>query len=322
MGKLIKNRASKIAKEMDIKIENFEYVCSVHMEKGHLHIHFMAWDKNQEIQKTVIPKDKINNIRRDLTNYVFKDDLENFYNSKNKSKEDFQENIKNIFSEVDDIFEMSDEDYKKYLEELKALDLDFNKGKIFNINLKEKYVNEIMKDIYNLKKELPKTGRLNYGFMPEQAKRHLDAISKKILASNIEVRSSFSNYIESVRDISKFSSNNEKYIKQTEEKAEKELLKFCGNQILNVCKKIGNKEFSIERWDFEKRKEEIEEEQKNYERQEMIGLVSNLINFMTKSEKKNRNQLESFSRERGIIAKKELAKKLENKSQIDWENER
>lgn len=319
---LIKNKASKIAKEMNIKIENFEYVCSVHMEKGHPHIHFMAWDKNQEIQKTTIPKTNINNIRRDLTNYVFKDDLEKFYNSKNKSKQDFQENIKNVFSELDDIFEMSDEEYKKYVDELKSLDLDFNKGKIFNTDLKQKYVDEIMHSIYLLKKELPKTGRLNYGFMPEQTKKHLDLISKKILASNIEVRNSFSNYIESVRDISKFSSINEKYIKQTEEKAEKELLRFCGNQILNVCKKIGNKEFSIERGDFEKRKEEIEEQQKNYERQDMIGLVSNLINFMTKAENKNRNQIKTLNGDKSITAKKELAKKLENKSQIDWENER
>lgn len=318
---LIKNRASKIAKEMDIKAENFEYVCSVHMEKGHPHIHFMAWDKNQEIQKTVIPKNRINNIRKDLTNYIFKDELQIFYNIKNKSKDSFQENLKNMFSELDEIFNLNDEEYQKYVKELKSLDLDLNKGKIFNIDLKQKYVNEILRDIYNLKKELPKTGRLNYGFMPEQVKNHLDTISKKILASNIEVRSSFTNYIESVRDISKFSMSNEKYIEQSESNAEKELLKFSGNQILNICKKIGNKEFSIERGEWEKKKEVIEEQQKNYERQEMIGLVSNLINFMTKAENKNRNQLKNFSGEKSLMAKKELAKKLENKSSIDWEQE-
>ncbi len=98
------------------------------------------------------------------------------------------------------------------------------------------------------------------------------------------------------------------------------MLNFTGNQILNICKKINQKEFKIKRNEFEKIKEEIEEQQKNFERQEMLGLVTNLINFMTKRENKNKNMQKGKAD--SIVAKKELSKKLENKSQIDWENER
>ena len=317
---LIKNNSSKLAKQMGIKIEDFEYVCSVHMEKGHPHIHFMAWDKKQEILRSNIPKNNFAKIRTELTNYIFKDELQNLYNSKNKSKEDFKTFVKNIIKEVDPLFEIRDEEYKKYTEELKSLDIDLNESKIFNIDLHEKYVREIMKDIYLLRKDLPKTGRLNYAFMSENIKNEIDAISKKILANNIEVRKSFSNYIQSIKDITEFSSKNDKYISKNVKSAEDELLKFTGNQILNICKKINQKEFAIKKNDFEKVKEEIEEEQKNFERQEMLGLVTNLINFMTKSENKNRNIQKN--KVESIEAKKELAKKLENKSQIDWENER
>lgn len=316
---LIKNNASKIAKQMGIKIEDFEYVCSVHMEKGHPHMHFMAWDKNQEILKTTLPKSSFAKIRKALTNDIFKEDLQDLYNSKNKSKGDFKESVKDIFSELDDIFKMSDEEFKKYAEELESLDLELNKSKIFNKNLDEKYVKDILKDIYTLRKHLPKTGRLNYAFMPEDIKRELDLISQKILASNVEVRSSFSKYIESVKDLTKFSSKDEKYINKTVKSAEDELLNFTGNQILNICKKINLKEIEINKNDFQKTKEEIERNQRNFERQEILGLVTNLISFMTKNENKNKkiqkNKAESKE------AKKELALKMQNKSQIDWENE-
>ncbi|WP_250277597.1 MobP3 family relaxase [[Clostridium] colinum] len=317
---LIKNNSSKLAKQMGIKIENFEYVCSVHMEKGHPHIHFMAWDKNQEILRTNISKSNLAKIRTELTNYVFKDELQNFYNSKNKNKEDFKAFIKNIIKEIDPFFEISDEEYKKYTEELKSLDSDLNENKIFNIDLSKKYIREIMKDIYLLRKDLPKTGRLNYAFMPENIKNEINVISKKILASDIEVRKSFSNYIQSIKDITEFSIKDDKYISKSVKSAENELLTFTGNQILNICKKINKKEFNIRKEEFEKTKKEIEEQQKNFERQEILGLVTNLINFMTKNESKNKNIKKQNVD--SIEAKKELAKKLENKSQIDWENER
>ncbi len=317
---LIKNNSSKLAKQMGIKIEDFEYVCSVHMEKGHPHIHFMAWDKNQEILRTNIPKNNLSKIRTELTNYIFKDELENLYNVKNKSKEDFKTFVKNIIKEVDPLFDITDEEYKKYEEELKSLDVDLNETKIFNTNLDEKYITNIMRDIYLLKEDLPKKGRLNYAFMPEETKSKIDIISKKILANNIEIRKSFANYIQSIKDITEFSSKNNKYINKSVKSAEDELLKFTGNQILNICKKINQKEFNIKKNEFEKIKEDIEEQQKNFERQKMLGLVTNLINFMTKNENKNKNIKKQMAD--SIQAKKELAKKLENKSQIDWENER
>lgn len=318
--KLMKYNSNKIAKQMGIKTEDFEYVCAVHMEKGHPHIHFMAWDKNQEILRESIPKNNFAKIRTELTNYVFKDELQNLYDSKNKSKEDYKTFIKNIMKELDPVFEVSNEEYKKYCEELKSLDIDLNTSKVFNINLDEKYISNIIKDIYLLRKDLPKTGRLNYAFMPENVKNQIDVISKKILASNIEVRRSFSNYIQSIKNITEFSSKNDKYISKNVKLAEDELLNFTGNQILNICKKINKREFNFRKEVFENTKKEIEEQQKNFERQEILGLVSNLINFMTKSENKNKNMQKGKAE--SIAFKKELVKKLENKSQINWENER
>ena len=315
---LMKNNAKKMAKQMNIKTENFEYVCSVHMEKGHPHIHFMAWDKNQEILKTKISKKNFYNIRRFLTNDVFKEDLQILYENKNKSKDIYKDLLKDIVKEVDPTFNMTDEEYKKYFKELKTLDLDLNNSKIFNINLDDKYVNKIMRDIYLLRKDLPKTGRLNYKFMPENIKRKLDVISKKILANNIDLRRNFSNYIESMKEITKFGTENKNYIDKSIKLAEDELLNFTGNQILNICKNINKKEFEFRKEEFEKYKKEKEEEQRNFEKQEMLSLVSSLIDFISKNESKANNRLDRENKD-SIIAKKELAKKMENKSNIEWE---
>ncbi|WP_317367391.1 MobP3 family relaxase [uncultured Tyzzerella sp.] len=316
---LIKNNAKKLAKEMSIKIEDFEYVCSVHMEKGHPHMHLMAWDKNQEILRESIPKHNIYKIRRFLTNDVFKDDLQNLYDNKNKSKDNYKNFLKDMIKELDPTFTMTDEEYKKYDKELKTLDLDLNNSKIFNINLDDNYVSKIMKDIYLLRKDLPKTGRLNYAFMPENVKKEIDVISKKILASNIDVRKNFENYIKSMEDITKFSTKNEKYIDKSIKSAEDELLNFTGNQILNICKNINKKEFKIRKEEFEEYKKEKDEEQTNFEKQEMLSLLSNLISFMNKNESKNNNKFLKQNNENSLVAKKELAKKMENKSNIEWE---
>ena len=307
---LIKNNSSKLAKQMGIKVENFEYVCSVHMEKGHPHMHFMAWDKNQEILRTSIPKQNFANIRKYLTNYIFKDELQDIYNLKNESKKDYENSLK-------DMFDISDEDYRKILQEIKSFDEDMNESKIFNIALKDSCIENIMHEIYLLKNQLPRTGRLSYKFMPQDIKNHLDTISKKIIDDNLDVRTSFYKYIKSVKNVTEFSSRDEKYIDKNVKKAEDELLKFSGNQILKICKEINNKE-------FEYKKQEIEENKSKFENKQILGLMSNLINFMTREENKNKNKNKVSFRNKAdnINAKKELAKKMQNKSQIDWENER
>ena len=303
---MIENNASKIAKQMGIKVEDFEYVCSVHIEKGHPHMHFMAWDKNQEILRTSIPKQNFANIRKSLTNYIFKDELQDIYNLKNESKKAYENSLK-------DIFDISDEEYQKILNELKSFDKDMNDGKIFNINLKDTYINNIIKEIYLIREELPKTGRLNYKFMPQDIKDKLDKISKKIIANNLEIKTSYYNYIKSIKDIIEFSSKNDKYIDKNTKQAEDELFKFAGNQILKLCKEFNQKEFQY-------KKEEFEQNQKQFENKQILGLVSSIVDFMTKEENKNKNKA-SFIKAESKEAKKELALKMKNKS-LDWENER
>lgn len=50
--------------------------------------------------------------------------------------------------------------------------------------------------------------------------------------------------------------------------------------------------------------------------------MSILINFMTREENKNKNKASFRNKAESKEAKKELALKMQNKSQIDWENER
>ncbi len=305
---LMKNNYSKLAKQLGIKIENFEYVCSVHMEKGHPHIHFIAWDKKQEILKTNIPKTNFANIRKILTNDIFKEDLQQLYDTKNKSKDEYKNYLEQILN-------ISDDEYSKILKELQSLDIDLNKSKLFNIKLEEKYINEIFKEIYLLRKSLPKTGRLSYAFMSDEIKQQLNLISKKIIDNNLELNTSFIKYIKSIKSITEFATKDEKYIEKNVKNAEDEILKFTSNQILKICKEMNNREFIFKR-------EILEENRKQFENEQILNLVYNLMNFITKSDNKNKNRNIIKNKTESLVAKKELAKKLENKSQIDWENER
>lgn len=42
---------NKIAKYMEMKIENIEWYAAVHLKEGQLHVHIMYWDKEQKIRR-------------------------------------------------------------------------------------------------------------------------------------------------------------------------------------------------------------------------------------------------------------------------------
>ncbi len=266
---LMKNNYSKLAKQLGIKIENFEYVCAVHIEKGHPHIHFMVWDKNQEILRINIPTDNFANIREFLTNDIFNNGLQSLSDSENSIE---------YVNYLDEFFNISNDEYDNILKELQSLDIDLNKSKLFNIKLEEKYVKQIFKEIKLLINDLAENEMLYYDYMPKQIKQQLNLISKKIINNNIELNASFIRYIKSIKNITKYNSKDEKYVEQNIKNYEDEVLIFASNQILKLCEEISKIDLFFV------------ENQKQFENQQILNLVSNLMDFITKSENKNRNK--------------------------------
>lgn len=314
--KLLKRQAKNIAKETGIKLENFEYVGAVHMENGHPHMHVCFWDKAQDIQRADVPEGRLTNIRKHLNKDIFKDEINILYMEDKKNLESFKDEMKNSLLELEEIFGLDKEEYKKYKKILQAIDEDCNVGKIPVTNITN--IDEILRDVYSLKGKINKKGRLSYAFMTDESKIDIDEISKKLIENSTDLKSSVYKYKQSKMDITKFHSKDEKVLEKAEDYIQKEVYKMLGNQVLNIYKKINSKE-----WDI--RKEEYQEMKEIYAKEQIKDSILNLVNDFTRKTNKNNNTMnlrKNKNKDLSNVAKREIAKKSENKSKIDWEVER
>lgn len=299
----LKNNISSISSELGIKAENTQWVAAFHMERGHPHIHFMLWDKNQEIKKAFVPWQIADKIRVNLTKSIFENDFDLLF----KQKENAKEVVKSsgFFEDFDNI--LSDMSYKEF-ERLKTKLISSSKDLALGKIPYTKYTYEqlsIVEDLFELKKVLPIKGRLSYSFMTPEIKKEINKVALKILEKNKDCSSAFNDYIKSCLEIATMYTNDENKLDGTRHKAYKEIEKIIGNSILNSVREIIGKEHEI-----------IENGLKC---KLMMDLYYEIFSILTKSIEQKQACLKGLhSGEISKQAKKELAIKLQSKS-IDWE---
>ena len=89
---LLESKLPSIAKKINVKYEDLQYVGAVHLEKGHPHFQFMIWSKAREKSNYYIKYQLKNKLRIEFTNEVFREDLLPIYQEKDLAK-------KNIIAE-------------------------------------------------------------------------------------------------------------------------------------------------------------------------------------------------------------------------------
>ena len=135
---LVRQNLPTICKEYNIKFDDLDWVASLHTEKGHIHIHLVFYDNNNE-RIVVEPFVRYYNIKSELNKTVYKKTLDSLYNIQNKAK-----------ASITDI--SKDEIESMYT---------FEENEIFNNKMPVDTLKDISKallELYNLKeKEYEKT---------------------------------------------------------------------------------------------------------------------------------------------------------------------
>lgn len=298
----LKNNVDIVSSQLGIKRENVQWVAAFHMDKGHPHVHFVLWDKEQEIKKAFVHWKTSNKIRVDLIKSIFANDLELLFKQKNEAKE----NVKHgFFDDFDNMLtDMSSKEFKRLKTKLVAIDKDLAIGKIPYT----KYTNEqlaIFDDLIKLKSLLPPKGRLNYAFMSPEVKKEIDKITLKILEGNKEFSSNFNRYIDLNVEISQMYTNDENKLNNVRYKAYEDIKKIVGNSILKSFKKMNGKEWEL-------LQDEIRHKM-------IIDLYFEIFSAISKGIEQKQAYLNQLrAGELSKQAKKELAIKLSSKG-IDWE---
>lgn len=307
---LLENRLPSIAKKMNIKLEDIQYLGAVHIEDGHPHFQFFVWSKEPRINYFVKYRE-INKLRNEFTNDVFREDLLPIYQEKDLAK-------KNITSENYILNELkkvtSDE---KLLNELMKYEKDFNQTRKIRALLKNSDVKNIVHLLIDLKKDLKQTtGSIKYQYLkkyPDIIKK-VDYISNTIINSSIQCQIEIEKYIKAKQKLLEFKYTNKDKLQQAmiieREETQDEITKLIGNQILNIERQWLNADNPYTYIKY------------NNDSRDLLDRILTAIYYQAENQKKlNRNFEMRYKKQLSKQAKRELALNKRNSSLWDWEND-
>lgn len=307
---LLENRLPSIAKKMNIKLEDIQYLGAVHIEDGHPHFQFFVWSKEPRINYFVKYKE-INKLRNEFTNDVFREDLLPIYQEKDLAKKNItSENY--ILSELKKV--TSDE---KLLNELMKYEKDFNQARRIRALLKDSDVKNIVDLLIELKNDLKQTeGSIKYQYLkkyPDIIKK-VDYISNIVIDSSVQCQVEIEKYIKAKQKLLEFQYSDKEKLEQAKvkakEEAQEEIIKLIGNQILDIERKWlkANNTYTYIKY--------------NNESRDLLDRILTALYFQAENQNKlNRNFEMRYKKQLSKQAKKELAISKRNTSSFDWEDE-
>ena len=307
---LFESKLVSFAKKLNIKYEDLQYCGAVHLEEGHPHLQLMLWSKQEEKMNYFVKYKQVNKMRDEFKNAVFKDDLLELYKEKDLAKKNIKENsfISKLQKGISD---------KKLLKEILQYEKDYSNKKIMKRTIKDKDIRRIASDLIKVKQMLKQTkGSIKYQYLKRYPDiiNEIDNISKKIINSSLDMQEQIEKYIFAKQKIVSFKYSEESKLKEAQnsekKKAEDEILKLIGNQILNFERVLLNQ------------KEEYKQVRYYYETQNLMWRIFNCIYFSSKQEEKYLKKFElKYKKQLSKQAKKDKAINKLNASSFHWEDE-
>jgi len=318
----IQQQIFSMADKIDIPASRLEYVCAVHMQRGHPHMHFTMWDKNQGLKKAYVHESISNSIRCDINKAFYQEELAELYIVKNNSRDDLTCSTKDFFKDFfDPIQNMTKKELDMLVGELQQ-NPDHAAGQIFDSKVTDETLENIGLRIIRFREKLPKSGHITYKTLTPDLKEELKGIVKDIINSNASFSRELEIYIDTNVELVSFYSA-KKNLKTEQEKAaksaEEDVLKRLSNQLLKEIKEINNRLYENQEKEYQNNQTERWQEQTRYH---TFMIIKNLFSFFSRIAESEQRRGSSFNRRKDELskqAKKELAIKLEHKSSIDWE---
>lgn len=249
---ILKDRVRGIAEEYNIEFQNFEWVASYHMEKGHPHAHLVFWDKSELVEYKKRAYVNFKNVRKNIAKGIFKEELNDLYAIQNKLKN----SISTDFKQFNEEFKVEEELLMQIKEEMPSI---YN-----NPILNNRFVNSGIEKISNNLNELKiKIRNYKYQEQTKEVKKLIDDTSYLILNSSRDCFNTYVNYVKTNIKIGEILAQTDtpEQLQSVKSKAESFLLNKMGNQILKYLK---SEEFN------KRKKEEYEKKLKEYEEKRII----------------------------------------------------
>ena len=307
---LFESKLTSFAKKLNVKYEDLQYCGAVHLEEGHPHLQLMIWSKQKEKKNYFVKYNQVNKMRDEFTNEVFKEDLLELYKEKDLSKKTIKENslIVKLQNSISD---------KKLLRDIMQYERDYYNKKIMKKTIKDKDISSITLDLIKIRNLLKQTsGSIKYQYLRKYPNiiKEIDNLSRKIINSSLDIQEEVDKYILAKQKIITFKYSDESKMIEAQEqekvKAEEEILKMLGNQILNFERGLlaQQEEYTQARYCNESRN--------------LIYILFNCIYFSSRQEEKYLKNFEiKYKKQLSKQAKKDLAINKTNCSSLGWEKD-
>ena len=276
---LMNRRVYDIANTLGIPTANVEWVAVVHLKKGNPHLHYMVWDKRQEINDYFISIQKQCKIKELLTKDIFNEELQQYYNLQNDTKN----NLRN----------------KALALEIKAFDKSNCIGKLAYTNIPNKVIIDLIKRFNEVKQRLPKSGRLTYQFMPDDVKLKIKEFMEIIKNNNVDLQNECDKYIQTSSSIGAMYGDSSK--KYYEKKANQELDKLLGNQFLYAVKMLN-----------------LEQLEKRTLVNNLVQDIFRFLSILNESNEAKLHLYKNYKGEMSKQAKRDYAINKANSSNMNW----
>ena len=179
-----KLRAYEIAEAMNIPIRCFEYYAAVHLKKGQPHIHFMYWNTEQKIAINKVDPLKCDDIRIAAIKSTYKEYFTELHNEEDrliaKLRQGFVDELK-----CNNTMLLRSEPKRCTDAAQSSSDCD-TVSQVCFANGNDLWPSHLLADIFA---NLPKNGRLAYGYMPREIKQQLDELTDHIIQNSSELYS-------------------------------------------------------------------------------------------------------------------------------------
>jgi len=220
---MLRNKMPDVGDMMKIPYSNLRWVGAVHMEKGHPHVHVMYWEKQPRLKHGIVSVDKLNGIRKVLTDEIFREEREGLLVEKNDLRDFF---LRNGEDNITEMLARTDDNEVWVNDHTISLDADTVSSR-FNESLED----DTREMIEALSENLPTSGRKAYGYMSAEIKEEVDVIVEHV-CKQPEFESIISKNEEVVRKMASLYTGKEEDVQKAIDNAASDLKKRFAQIVL------------------------------------------------------------------------------------------
>ncbi|WP_025845227.1 MobP3 family relaxase [Paenibacillus ehimensis] len=228
-----------LAAHNQIKTENLWWAAAFHNESGHPHIHVVFWDKRQTIMKNFTHPEVPNRIRKQLIKDTFAYKIKEFCSQRDQFKSGIKEVTDNII-----------EEFEAYLKRLnpkafRALQLRFEREDEDSLLRFPKHhliesasVQPLAKKLFELRRHMPRTGRLVYKLLPPETKTLLDGLVRDLIQNNRYLAQMVEDYVKVKQKMAMLYDSDPEHLNKHRTKYQAEAEKRIANRILSTLRTV------------------------------------------------------------------------------------